>query len=105
MANAIERDEKIIRSKRIDIVKRLLKYLYPYKWKSIIVILLMVFVMLCGIINPYLLKVAVDEKVPKNDIEGILIIGLTLLVLNTLAWLLSKIRWSMIVFAYTNIIF
>lgn len=101
MANAIERDEKIIRSKRIDIVKRLLKYLYPYKWKSIIVILLMVFVMLCGIINPYLLKVAVDEKVPKNDIEGILIIGLTLLVLNTLAWLLSKIRWSMI-YSITN---
>ena len=75
MANAIEQDEKISSRKRIDIIKRLLKYLSPYKWKSIVVILLMVFVMLCGIINPYLLKIAIDDKVPKNDINGIILNG------------------------------
>ena len=88
MANAIEKDEKISSSKRIDIIKRLLKYLSPYKGKSIIVILLMVFVMICGIVNPYLLKIAIDEKVPENDINGIILIGLSILSLNTLAWIL-----------------
>ena len=104
MANAIERDEKITSSKRTDIIKRLLKYLNPYKGKSIIVILLMVFVMLCGIINPYLLKIAIDEKVPKYDIKGIIIIGLSLLSLNILPWILSKIRWSMIYSITNNIL-
>lgn len=104
MANAIEQDEKISSRKRIDIIKRLLKYLSPYKWKSIVVILLMVFVMLCGIINPYLLKIAIDDKVPKNDINGIILIGLTLLSLNILAWILSRIRWTMIYSITNNIL-
>ena len=104
MANAIEKDEKISSSKRIDIIKRLLKYLSPYKGKSIIVILLMVFVMICGIVNPYLLKIAIDEKVPENDINGIILIGLSLLSLNTLAWILSKIRWTMIYSITNNIL-
>lgn len=104
MANAIEQDEKISSRKRIDIIKRLLKYLSPYKWKSIVVISLMVFVMLCGIINPYLLKIAIDYKVPKNDINGIILIGLTLLSLNILAWILSRIRWTMIYSITNNIL-
>ena len=104
MANAIEQDEKISSRKRIDIIKRLLKYLSPYKWKSIVVISLMVFVMLCGIINPYLLKIAIDDKVPKNDINGIILIGLTLLSLNILAWILSRIRWTMIYSITNNIL-
>lgn len=104
MSNAIDRDEKINSSKRIDIIKRLLKYLSPYKGKSIIVILLMFFVMLCGIINPYLLKIAIDEKVPKGDINGIIFIGLILLSLNIVAWILSKIRWTMIYSITNNIL-
>ncbi|CDM70169.1 ABC transporter, ATP-binding/permease protein [Clostridium bornimense] len=104
MSNAIERDEKISSRKRIDIIKRLLKYLSPYSGRSIIVILLMVFVMLCGIINPYLLKVAIDEKVPNNDINGIILIGLSLLSLNILAWILSRIRWTMIYSITNNIL-
>lgn len=94
--NSINRDEEIISRSKKDIVARLLVYLKSYKIKTIIVIFLMIFVMVCGIVNPYLLKIAIDENVAKGDIKGLIIIGVILIVLNLLAWIVSRIRWTMI---------
>ena len=41
----------------------------------------MVFVIVCGILNPYLLKVAIDNYVANKDIKGLLGIGILLVVL------------------------
>lgn len=94
--NSINRDEESMRRSKKELTIRLFKYLKSYKLKTIIVIILMVFVMICGIINPYLLKIAIDENVANGDIKGLLIIGVILILLNLVAWILSKIRWTMI---------
>ncbi|MBU3106364.1 ABC transporter ATP-binding protein [Clostridium gasigenes] len=97
-------DEKITRRGKGELIKRLLVYLKPYKWKSIVVIFLMLFVILCGVINPYLLKIAIDSNVANSDIGGLLKIGFLLVVINLISWVISRIRWKMISEITNNIL-
>ncbi|SDO80829.1 ATP-binding cassette, subfamily B [Clostridium gasigenes] len=102
--NTMNSDEKITRRGKGELIKRLLVYLKPYKWKSIVVIFLMLFVILCGVINPYLLKIAIDSNVANNDIRGLLKIGFLLVVINLISWVISRIRWKMISEITNNIL-
>lgn len=95
-SNSIDRDEQTLKRSKKEILKRLFVYLKPHKAKSIIVVILMVFVMLSGILNPYLLQIAIDTHVANNNIKGIIGIGFILVAINLVAWFLSKIRWKMI---------
>ena len=104
MLNNIEKDEEIVRRSKKEIIIRLMAYLKPYKAKSMIVILLMILVMLCNVVNPYLLQQAIDVHVVNKDINGILLIGGILLVINIFAWIASKIRWTMISKITNNIL-
>lgn len=102
--NTTKQDEKITRRNKKEIIVRLLKYLKPYKKQAVIVVTLMIFVMLCSVINPYLLKVAIDDKVANSDIKGLAIIGGVLVGLNLIAWGFSRIRWRMISAITNNIL-
>ena len=104
MLNNIEKDEEIVRRSKKEIIIRLMAYLKPYKAKSMIVILLMILVMLCNVVNPYLLQQAIDVHVVNKDINGILLIGGLLLIINIFAWIASKIRWTMISKITNNIL-
>lgn len=102
--NLIKKDEEVIRRSKSEITVKLLEYLKPYKFKSFIVILLMIFVMISSIVNPLLLKIAIDKYVVNKDVTGLILIGIILIVLNLLAWGLSKIRWNMITSITNNIL-
>lgn len=90
--NSVKQDEDIQKHSKLEITNRLLKYLSPYKGKVIFVVSLMIFVMLVGILNPYLLKIAIDNNITKGDLRGLLVIGLIMLILNYLALLASRKR-------------
>ena len=64
----------------------------------------MIFVMISSIVNPLLLKIAIDKYVVNKDVTGLILIGIILIVLNLLAWGLSKIRWNMITSITNNIL-
>lgn len=102
--NLIKKDEEVIRRSKSEITVKLLEYLKPYKFKSFIVILLMIFVMISSIVNPLLLKIAIDNYVVNKDVKGLILIGIILIVLNLFAWALSKIRWNMITSITNNIL-
>ena len=95
-SNSMNKDEQTLKRSKTEILKRLFIYLKPHKRKTIIVVILMIFVMLCSIVNPYLLQIAIDEHVANKNINGLLIIGLVLVVINSIAWILSRIRWIVI---------
>ena len=103
-SNLINKDEEVIRRSKTEIVLKLLEYLKPYKLKSFIVILLMIIVMICGIINPLLLEIAIDNYVVNKNVEGLMIIGAALIIINLIAWILSKIRWTIITSVTNNIL-
>jgi ATP-binding cassette, subfamily B, multidrug efflux pump len=93
--NTVKQDEEFKMHSNLEILTRLAKYLKPFKLKVSVVLLLMIFVMICGIVNPYLLKIAIDDNIANGDIKGLVIIGLIMFVLYCLAALASKIRMVM----------
>ena len=102
--NSIKKDEEVIRRSKSEITIKLFKYLKPYKLKSFIVIVLMILVMISGIVNPLLLELAIDDYVVNKNVSGLFIIGGALVALNLLAWILSKIRWTLITSITNNIL-
>lgn len=102
--NTINRDEDQLNRSKVEIILRLGTYLQPYKFKTFIVICLMLFVMIVGILNPYLLKVAIDTNIKNNDVKGLMVIGGVLIALNYLAMISSRIRWTMISSVTNNIL-
>ncbi len=90
--NTVKQDEELQRHSKSEIIVRLLKYLKPYKLKAALVIALMVYVMLVGVLNPYILKVAIDNNVKNADIKGLLIIGGILVVMNIIAAYCTRVR-------------
>ncbi|MBE6050381.1 MAG: ABC transporter ATP-binding protein [Clostridium sp.] len=99
--NTVRRDEKTNRRSKRDLVKRLFRYLKPYKKESIVVILLMLYVMVSGVLSPYLLSIAIDDKVANKDVSGLIQIGIILITINVISWIVSVIRWNKI-YAITN---
>ena len=102
--NEIVKDEEITRRSKKELTMKLIKYLKPYKFKALIIIILMIFVMVSGIVNPWLLQVAIDNYIVNFNVKGLLIIGAALIILNLVAWVLSRIRWKMITSITNNIL-
>ncbi|PGS49959.1 ABC transporter ATP-binding protein [Bacillus sp. AFS041924] len=102
--NTVNRDEDQLNRSKTELILRLGTYLKPYKLKTFAVICLMLFVMVIGILNPYLLKVAIDTNIKNHDVKGLVLIGVVLLALNSLAMIASKVRWTMISSVTNNIL-
>lgn len=77
-------EEQVNYELNIPYLKKLFKFLLPYKKWLILTLLFMFVATLADLASPYLLKKAVDDFIPKKDFKGILIIGglliLTLLI-------------------------
>lgn len=94
--NTIKEDENSVRRSKKELMSKLAVYLKPYRKESIEVILLLLYVMFCGVLIPYLLEIAIDDKVANRDIKGLVIIGVILIGANLLAWGASILRWKKI---------
>lgn len=90
--NTVKQDEDLRKLSNIEVSKRIFRYLKFYKLKLFTVLLLLIFVMVVNLINPYILKVAIDENIKNHDLKGLLIIGLFMLVLNFISMAASYIR-------------
>ena len=75
------RENEEIRSKK-EIVFRLFSYLKDYKKESVISIILMGLITISNNLNPYLMKIAIDNNIKNKDIKGLVYIGLFLVVVN-----------------------
>lgn len=95
--NSIRQDEDTKKHSNLEIILRLSTYMKPYILQVIFVLVLLTFVMVCGLINPYLMKVAVDVKIKNNDLHGLLVIGAYMVALNFAALFAS--RWRMKIMA------
>jgi len=94
--NTIRKDEDGTQRSKTQLILRLLSYLKPYKRETIIAVTLMVIAMIGGLLNPYLLKVAIDTHIKNKNVPGLLWIGVMLIVINLITWILSRIRFQMV---------
>ncbi len=70
-----------------DVVKRLLKLLAPYKFRILLLTILIIVNTLTNLIGPYILKIAVDDYIVKGNIKGLAIIALLYVSINIVSWL------------------
>lgn len=87
--NSIIQDEDINDISNKDLIIRLFSYLKPYKLKVFFILILLIYVMICGILNPYLMKIAIDKYISVKNLQGLIFIAITMLILNFLSMLAS----------------
>lgn len=74
--NKFDIDEELESEFNIEHLKRLLGYMKPYKMTIFGVIILMLIASVMTLAGPYLTKIAIDQMIPAQDINGL--IGLSL---------------------------
>lgn len=90
--NMVKQDEDLRRMSNFVILRRLFSYLKKHKFRVFLVIMLLIFEMIVSLINPVLMKTAIDKNIKNGDINGLLIIGLLMVSLNFMAMMASRTR-------------
>ncbi|SDM43466.1 ABC transporter ATP-binding protein [Bacillus sp. OK048] len=73
--NKFNVDEELETPFSIIHLKRLLLYIRPYKRKIIFTVLIMLVASGANLIGPYLIKQAIDDKIPGKDIPGLAVLA------------------------------
>lgn len=102
--NTVRQDEELKKISNWEIGVRLFSHLKAYKLKVFIVVMLLLFIMVVSLINPYLFKIAIDQKIKAQDLTGLLIIGAIMVVANFLAMIASKLRINIMASVTNNIL-
>lgn len=55
----------------------------------------MIFVMLVGVVNPLLLEIAIDKYVAAKNVNGLIYLGIFMIILNIISMYASKLRINM----------
>lgn len=84
-----EQQEQVL--KKVTIF-RLFSYMKKYKLKIMIILLIMALIIGVNVINPILMKIAVDKHIKTNNIQGLMLIGALAVVLNVIAKFAMKKR-------------
>ncbi len=92
MPYSLREDEKLEEKISIDILRRLFRYLKPYKKEILIVLFLIFIVMIVDLANPYLMKIAIDRFIKNKDPRGLITVGFIVLILNLISALCAKKR-------------
>lgn len=85
--NKFDIDEELDTKFDFKQLKRMFGYLKPFKFKVAFTVLLMLAASALALLGPYLVKVAIDSKIPGKDIPGLLLLAgifLLTLVINTI---------------------
>ncbi|MDD3223337.1 MAG: ABC transporter ATP-binding protein [Clostridium sp.] len=102
--NSIKQDEDLNTISNTKLLIRLFSYMKPYKMKVFIILILLIYVMLCQIINPYLLKVAIDKYIAHKNLNGLIMIAVIMLILNIISTIASKKRIEMMSKVTNNVL-
>jgi ATP-binding cassette subfamily B protein len=85
--NKYDIDEELDTKFNFNHLKRLFGYLKPFKGKVASTVLLMLTASVMALLGPYLVKVAIDSKIPGRDTTGLLLLALiylATLIFNTI---------------------
>ena len=90
--NTFREDEKIDHSINLNVLFRLLSYLKNYKKSVLFAMLLMLIAVTVNIINPYFIKIGIDEYISENNTQGLIALGGIMIVVNSISMIASKKR-------------
>ncbi len=87
----MKEQEEEITGKAYDsrLMKRLLQFIKPYKAKMALALLFLVVFAFCELAGPYLIKIAIDNKIATGDFRGLLIITLLFFIVIIVQFLVN----------------
>ncbi len=83
--NSLKDDEYVKDTLNLEIIKRLIGYLKPYRLQVALTLLLMALVIGADLMNPYFLKLAIDRYIVKQDLAGLLRLAAAMIVIKLIA--------------------
>lgn len=90
--NTFREDEQLKETVNIKIILRLSKYLKDYKLEVINTLVLMCIVITVSLVNPLLMRLAINEYIANDDIPGLMVLGIIMAVINFVAMYCAKYR-------------
>lgn len=102
--NTVKEDEQLKEAVNTKIIRRLLKYLKPYKLSVAKALTLIALVVSVDLANPYMLKIGIDKYMAMKDSKGLLILGGILLALNIVSLFCSRKRIKLMASMTNNIL-
>ncbi len=90
--NTFKEDEDIQQSLRLSVIKRLLAYLKNYKKSVFTALVLMIIAVSVNIINPYFIKIGIDDFIAAGNVRGLGFLGGIMVVVNILSMIASRKR-------------
>ncbi len=82
--NKYDVDEELVTKFKMKDLIRLLRYLKPYKLTMFITVILMLVASAANLLGPLLVQDAIDNKIPREDIKGLVVLsgifGVTLII-------------------------
>lgn len=92
--NKFDTDEELDPEFNPHIVKRLLKYLVPYKKRMFVAGLFMIIASFTSLIGPFLIKNAIDVAIPNKDMKLLVILSSLILMGIVIVWLFLTLRFK-----------
>ncbi|MCH5186896.1 MAG: ABC transporter ATP-binding protein [Oscillospiraceae bacterium] len=90
--NKFDVDERLESQFSFDHIKRLARYLIPFKWLMLLTIGLMLLTSVLNMLAPIITREAIDVRLPARDMRGILILGAILVVIYLINAIIVKFR-------------
>ncbi|QAA31497.1 ABC transporter ATP-binding protein [Clostridium manihotivorum] len=90
--NKFDVDEELETSFSFQHLKRLLSYMRPYRKEIIVTVSLMFLANIASLMGPYLIKIAMDDKIPNKDIKGLSILAVIFLFTLVVTGVCMKLR-------------
>ena len=90
--NSYKDDEQSTKRSKVQTLKRLLDYLFAYKWQIIVVLAVMGYGVAVRLVNPLIIESAIDDYIGQNDIEGLYRLLVAALIMNLTLVVTVKLR-------------
>jgi ATP-binding cassette, subfamily B, multidrug efflux pump len=90
--NKFDVDEELESPFNLLHLKRMIQYLKPHKRKIILTVFLMLLASGANLIGPFLIKQAIDEKIPAGDIKGLAVLAGIFVIALMITGVCLKIR-------------
>ncbi len=92
--NKFDTDEELDPEFNPHIIKRLLKYLIPYKKRMLTAGLFMIIASFTSLLGPFLTKTAIDIAIPNKDIRLLVLLSSLILLGLFVVWLFLTLRFK-----------
>ena len=90
--NSYRDDEQSIERSKTQTLIRLFSYLLDYKWKILLVLIIMGYGVAVSLVNPLIIESAIDDHIAVKDYRGLFILLAIALVINLLLVVTVKAR-------------